>query len=341
MRNRRLRIIVIGYYGKLNAGDDLLQQSLCHIFQEHDLLFTSWFPGTDFLNTADLIVVGGGSIWPGNPFFENGAKIARQLRTPLIVLGISAKKSNPEILKQTLPLIEKSLYFHVRDADSKSILGDDERITVGPDLYWWSPHETPDNYHMEFNNSISLNLRAWKEIEWSPDRIITATKKFANNILPYPLYFGSKAHENQGNLQDVTLLESAGIVHVPRTFTLQSLERSSITIAMRFHALLVSMRSGHPIIGFDYHKKTSSLFRDINMSELCVPLDDPDSLEKALQLIIGEYAGYKERIIQISDQYLLSAQANRNELEAIVRTIEPSGEPGFTRYKRLFKRFLA
>lgn len=77
------------------------------------------------------------------------------------------------------------------------------------------------------------------------------------------------------------------------------------------------------------------------MSELCVPLNDHASLENVLQLIIDGYAEYKERIIQISDQYLLSAQANRNELEAIVRTIEPSGEPGFTRYKRLFKRFLA
>jgi len=341
MKNRRLKIIVIGYYGKLNAGDDLLQQSICHIFQEHDLLFTSWFPGTDFLNTADLIVVGGGSIWPGNPFFENGKKIAKQLKKPLIILGISTKNSNPDVLEQTLPLIEKSLYFHVRDSDSKKILGDDERITVGPDLYWWSPHETPVNTKSEFNNCISLNLRSWKEMEWSPDLIITATKKFANSVLPYPLYFGSLVHENQGDLQDVTLLESSGIEHVPRSFTVRNLEKSSITIAMRFHALLISMRSGQPIIGFDYHKKITSLFREINMSELCVPLNDHASLENALQLTINGYAEYKERIMEVSDRHLHSAQTNRNELEAIVRALKPSGEPGFTRYKRLFKRFLA
>lgn len=341
MRKRRLKIVVIGYYGKLNAGDDLLQHSISHIFQEHDLLFTSWFPGTDFLNTADLIVVGGGSIWPGNPFFENGSKIAKQLKKPLIVLGISAKQSNPDVLRQTLPLIDKSLFFHVRDGDSKKILGEHDQITVAPDLYWWSPHETPINNHMEFNNKVSLNLRSWREIEWSPDSIVNVTKKFADNILPYPFYFGSPVHEHQGGLQDVTLMESIGMNNVPQSFTLRNLEKSSVTIAMRFHALLVGIRSGQPIIGFDYHNKTLSLFRDIEMPELCVPLNDPSSLKNALKLVTGNYAGYKERILKISDNYLFTAQAHRSELGAIIATLEPSKESGLTRYKRLFKRFLA
>ena len=66
----KLRIVFIGYYGRLNAGDDLLQQSLTSLFQEHDLTFCSWVPGIKFLNEVDLVVVGGGSIWPGNVIFQ-------------------------------------------------------------------------------------------------------------------------------------------------------------------------------------------------------------------------------------------------------------------------------
>ncbi|WP_439135231.1 hypothetical protein, partial [Pseudomaricurvus sp.] len=91
LSNDKLNIIVIGYYGKLNYGDDLLQHSITDMFKDHNLLFTSWFPGIDFLNLADLIVVGGGSIWPGNTVFQHGKELARRLNTPIIFLGVSAK----------------------------------------------------------------------------------------------------------------------------------------------------------------------------------------------------------------------------------------------------------
>lgn len=340
MNKRKLKIIVIGYYGKLNAGDDLLQQSICNIFQDHDLLFTSWFPGTDFLNMADLIVVGGGSIWPGNPFFQNGVKIAQQLRKPFVVLGISAKTSNPSVLKQTLPLIENALYFQVRDADTKEILGNDSRIIVGPDLYWWSPHQVPINHQTQFNGTIALNLRSWEELNWSPEDILRSVNEIAHTVLPYPFYFGSLTHEHQGNLQDVTLLESIGIKEVPKSFTLNSLEKSSITIAMRFHALLVSLRCGVPIIGFNYHKKTQSLFNAIDMPELCIPLNDSLALRRAIQRVVDNYPEYKARTVAISERYLTESAHQRETLNSIVSSICPITEPFSYKAGRILKRYL-
>ena len=52
MNRRKLKVIVIGYYTKLNAGDDLLQQSIRHIFQDQDLLF---IPGFLALTFATLL----------------------------------------------------------------------------------------------------------------------------------------------------------------------------------------------------------------------------------------------------------------------------------------------
>lgn len=338
--NRPLNIVVIGYYGKLNAGDDLLQQSICNIFQNHNLLFTSWFPGTDFLNTADLVVVGGGSIWPGNPFFENGKKIAKSMKTPLIVIGISAKNENSKILKQTLPLLEKSLFFQVRDSDSKIILGNHERITVGPDLYWWSQHDTPPNKNHQFNNTVSLNLRSWKNIDWSPRCLVETIAKHTNRILPFPLYFGSPLHEKQGALQDVTILEQAGIDQIPESFTLRNLEKSSIVVAMRFHALLVSLRSGQPAIGFNYHKKITSLYKEINMPELCVPLNDYEALGNAIELIKYKYPAYKEKSLLAESKFISDAKVTRTLLEKILVGIEPSKESLSNKFRRAAKRLL-
>ena len=169
---RKLRIVVIGYYGKRNAGDDLLQQSLCSVLQGHHLLFTSWFPGMDVLNRADLVVVGGGSIWPGNPFFQSGDAIARELRTPFIVVGVSAKSHDAAVASKTKKLIDKALWFHVRDAASAAVIGDD-RISVGADLYWWSAHAVPACDGR--SESVALNLRSWTAADWDPAALVKET----------------------------------------------------------------------------------------------------------------------------------------------------------------------
>src|SRR6185312_13829228 len=89
-----LRIVILGYYGHLNAGDDLLQASLCSVFENHDLMFSKWFPGIDLINQSDLLVVGGGSIWPGHTVFQQASKLSRRLKIPLFVLGISAREES-------------------------------------------------------------------------------------------------------------------------------------------------------------------------------------------------------------------------------------------------------
>ena len=105
--DNKLKIVSLGYFGHLNAGDDLLQDSLCEIFSEHNILFSSWFPGIDLINQADLLVVGGGSIWPGHTVFQNATSLSKKLKIPLFVLGISAKyKPTEKVLKDNIQLIK-------------------------------------------------------------------------------------------------------------------------------------------------------------------------------------------------------------------------------------------
>jgi len=335
---QKLKIVIIGYYGKLNAGDDLLQHAMADIFQEHDLMFTSWFPGIDLLNLADLIVVGGGSIWPGNPFFQHGKELAKKLRTPFIVLGVSAKHSDIQVIESTKYLLEKSLLFHVRDNESKKIIGGDN-IAVGADLYWWTKHHLPEA-PTEFNGVANLNLRPWSEQTWDPHAIYNALKQQCSEILPMPFYFGSAIHEVSAQSQDVELLTSLGCRDVPCSFDLSMINRSSYTVAMRFHALLVSIRAGVPVIGFDYHNKTKELFKENNLEELCLPLNRPSELNVAIERIKGDYTNYRTKTVAIADNYLMMAEHDKSVVLELISNIEPSVDSLFVKGKRALKRLL-
>ena len=335
---RKLRIVIIGYYGRLNAGDALLRDSLSNIFRDHDLLFTSWFPGVDFLNLADLVVVGGGSIWPGNPVFQNAKALARTLKTPLVVLGISAKHSDKKIKAETRYLIDKSVYFHVRDSKTKDIIGNDS-IVVGTDLYWWSDHYLPQSQSRDFDTA-ALNLRSWDAAIWRPQDINEVVAKVFRRVIPFPFYFGSQ-HASSVTMNDIQLLKSLGYADTPGSFTVSCLQESTVTVAMRFHALLVSIRAGIPAVGFNYHNKTKALFSENGIPELCVPLDRPNSLRHALQHLREDYPRYQSLILKIRDNYLVSAQNDRAKFLSILNNIAPREEDGLTRIRRLAKRYLA
>ncbi|BBB28761.1 polysaccharide pyruvyl transferase family protein [Neptunomonas japonica] len=334
----KLKIIIIGYYGKLNAGDDLLQLSMCQIFKDHDLMFTSWFPGIDIMNSVDLIVVGGGSIWPNYSFFQHGKELSKKLKTPLVVLGISAKNSDKKIQEETKYLLDIATYFHVRDSQSKEIIGDD-RIIVGTDLYWWSKHHIPKADDIDMS-AVSLNLRPWDGSEWDVNSLNNKINEHYKTVQPFPFYFGSARHESQASIQDYELSESLGYQNTPESFDISCLRHSSATIAMRFHALLVSIRAEIPIIGFDYHNKTKNLFSENSIPELCVPLNNTQALENAIVLLKSNYEYYKSLTIAIKDRNLVRAKHDQIIFLKTLSKIEPRSENKSQKIKRILKRYL-
>lgn len=312
-----LRIAIIGFYGHLNAGDDLLQYAVTRILQGNRLLVSSWLPGSDLLNRCDLVIVGGGSIWPGHSFFENGIKLARQLHVPLAVVGISASREDPHILEQTLPLIEKAVFFHVRDEASKKALGSHPAIRVGADLFYWVPWDA--GFEPEPAPRIAaLSLRSYNRVEWNPSEIVMALRDEGYSIAPFPFYFGSVKYDPSSDLNDKALLNSLGLSVVSHNWSPEPLRRASVVIAMRFHALLIGIRLGCPIIGFDFHPKLKSFFSEMNIPELCVPLNQPEKLKAALRQLEEDREKYLSTILKIRDSLL---QRGQRDLDAFLKSI--------------------
>lgn len=312
-----LRVAVLGFYGHLNAGDGLLQYALTRILQGNRLLISGWLPGTDFLNRCDLVIVGGGSIWPGHPFFENGSALARQLRTPFAVVGISAAREDGRILQQTKALIEKAIYFHVRDRASKEILDSHPAIRVGSDLLYWVPWDP--GFKPEPNSrAVALSLRSYNKLDWSVHDIVKTLRKHGYSILPFPFYFGSVKYDASADVNDEAIFRSLGFSDVPQNWNPEALRTASAVITMRFHALMTGIRIGCPVIGFDFHPKLKNFFVEMGIPELCVPLEQPGRLIDALHLIEENREKYQAAMLNIRDNLLSQGQ---HDLEAFRNAI--------------------
>ena len=284
---KKLNIVVIGYYGKLNAGDDILMQAISYLFKEHNLMFTSWFPGLSTLNSCDLVLVGGGSIWPGNNFFQLGDDLIRKLKTPYMIIGVSTKNANDTILAKNKLLIDNAALFLVRDSASKLVLGNSNKIMTGTDLFWTMPYDI-DRSNINKNFSVGVNFRLWHN-DVSDYKKLTEVVKSFGEVIPFPMYFGSQIHESSATLSDVELLEALNFDKVFPCFSVKALEQCHVMVAMRFHSVLMSVRAGIPTVGFDYHPKVKSFFEENGLGRYCINLNDADALNRLISDIRENY----------------------------------------------------
>jgi len=333
----KLKIVSLGYFGHLNAGDDLLRESISQLFSDHDILFTSWFPGIDLINSADLLLVGGGSIWPGHTVFQHAVQLSKRLRIPLFVLGISAKTdANIKMKQANYKVTEYSNLFLVRDKASFDIFERNPKVSLGTDLFWWSNHCSDDIKPISYNHKVALNLRSW-DTKWSPKRIVSIIESKGVKISPWPFYYGSRIHEAGDNPTDVELLSKL-LGKTPSSFSLMPIESSSFSICMRFHGILLSVRSKRPVIGFNYHKKTEAFFKENDITELCVGLNDEQALSNAISLLQNNFDTYLLKFERIRHNLLLQGESDKTILNKKLELIKPNKTSHFQRLKNLVKK---
>lgn len=321
-----MRVAVIGYFGHLNAGDELLQAALTHALSDHLLMFTSWY-SPEILNEADLVIVGGGGQWPGSAFFREGEWIARRLKAPLMVLGISATRDDPEVRDRTLPLIDKALLFHVRDAETKRILDDHPAIVVGVDLFWWMPWDGTDTPAADRPETAALALRDWTLEAWDPAAVVDTVRR-SLAVLPYPFHYGSMAGNLKSMVDDRTFLTRLGLEGVPAVWSAAPARQADLTVAMRYHAVQVAVRCGRPAIGLDIDPKIRRFFDQEGIGELCVGLGDLEALRDALSRLTAEYARYCRIFGEIRDRLTARGEADLAAFRAALATVRPGARGG-------------
>lgn len=311
-----LDILVVGYYGVLNAGDDLLQQSLTWIFREHRLTFSRNLPSLDIVHSFDLLIIGGGSIWPGYSIFHFGNQYARDLRIPFIIAGVSAAKHDPLITSPTKSLIEKALYFHVRDTSTAEYLSH-PKIQVGTDLFWSMPWYGDKTKLVSENKYIALNIRGDSLKRWPLATFITAeTDSF--DWLGWPFFFGEPTHD-RGGINDYDALRTLDLT-TPASFSFLPLFLSSSAVVMRYHGLVSAVRAGKPVLALSAEKKLLDFCSDNHLQDLVV--DTPDDFQEKFSFLGNNYRSIETRLAETRNSMLSIGATQCAQLRSIVSNVK-------------------
>jgi len=293
-----MKVLFVGFYGVMNAGDDLLQYSLSWLFREHHLTFSRWLPAQDSIQQFDLLVIGGGSIWPRSSFFELGDEYAKSLRIPFMVLGISARSFDVNVARKTRPLIEKSVLFSVRDRQTAMWL-DHPSVHLGTDLFWTAPWCGDVEAAQVPNEGIALATRSDALKEW-PISGLTASLQPLGPVHGWPFFYGDPRYDHSV-LNDFDALRSA-MDNVPESFSLMPLRRSRLAYSMRYHGLLCAVRTGRPVLIGNVAEKLGGFCEQHGLESWQV--DNIDMLRRAAREMADNYSSERARALTLRKQLL-------------------------------------
>ena len=289
-----MNIAIFGFYNSLNAGDDRIQYCLTRALRQgNTLVFLPHFqkPNPAYLRSFSWILIGGGGlvlervgIW--NQMRHWIRRSRRKLRGPRVkigVLGLGIKDFKQGLDGELRDLLKESAFFYVRDAASKSKMGDDACVEIWPDLTWMFPYHSQRTPQV---GTIALNLAPcpWRNFqagEWVAalgDEIIK----------PLPLYFTDD--------RDHGLMREFYGESVPDEWTVEPLIQGEILVASRYHAITFAMQLRRPFIAIRYDTKIESLLTDAGLLDCMLQTNQSDQLAEKIAWVRANQAELIERI---------------------------------------------
>jgi polysaccharide pyruvyl transferase WcaK-like protein len=262
-------ILVYGFYGKENLGDDLFQEAFRTIFPELTFTFTDHLTRAQVL-ASDAVFFGGGSMLDGALSIEGGAWPVL-LEKPIFYIGVGAEtdihKDHWELLGRahlvavrssmgtdklaglpviTIPDLVYSLAGPSEEREPESVLVVPNIAVVpdGRDPYW--KHSAWEFFRSEFSQFldelIDQNFRitflSMCRNEYLPD--VGATFEILNRM----------RHRRTSMISD----------EIPKTAAeaISFFSRFSVVVTQRFHGIVLADLAGTACVPIQHHDKLKS-----------------------------------------------------------------------------------
>lgn len=297
-----MRIVLSGYYGFDNVGDEAILYAIIHSLKEYhpriEIIVLSHKPeqtaktyGVEAINrwslkevhaaikSSDGLISGGGSLLQDEtgrksiPYYTGIMKIAQQLKKPVFVyaqgMGPIKSKLNQLIVKYVLNSVK---LLTVRDQQSKKLLeniGVTTKITLVPDpvmgldaTEFHSSWMQQQNFQ---NKVITVSVREWTGDAYAFQEIAAGLDQLVNKgheVVFIPMH---GKHDFETSQKVESLMKTKAHI-APFDSTIQEkmaiIKESDVLFGMRLHALIFAAVGHKPFVALSYDPKIDS-FADI------------------------------------------------------------------------------
>lgn len=307
-------MILCGYYGRHNLGDDiLLEQITGNIKKEcgavHNVLLTSApenipanidvaihrfniFKICRYMKKSKLFLLGGGSILQDVTssrsiyYYLFVSNLAKNMGCKLMLysngIGPIYKKRH---ITESVKLLKKADAITVRDSKSLEYLRyigvDSDNIQVTADeVFTIDPEAIPQNVLPHDKKYICINLRSISTTESFLNNIAAAVSDIAKEYSLVPVLLPMHYSQDMPALVKLDAkLECEHLLiskQLSHSETLAMLKRCDIAIIERLHAVIFSCIFGTPFIAINYDPKVQSLCKDLDMEGNIIDINNFD-----------------------------------------------------------------
>lgn len=319
------KIIMSGYFGFSNSGDDAILKSIIESFKslDHDLNIKvlskdpdltemeygvaavdrfKFFDVRKSLKASDMLISGGGSLLQDKTssrsiwYYLLIMKLAKRYKKKVFVysngVGPINKRFNRNITRRVLNKVD---YITLRDKDSydfiKSIGVNNPNVKVLSDPVFNLKEASDESVRKKFDinkDTVLVSIRSWMDDE----KLISELSKFLNylidegkNIVFMPM---QTPRDTTISEKIASNLKSSKIIDekYPVEILMSLMKNDDFIVAMRLHAMIYAIHQNLPFIGLSYDPKTETLLKDFDESiNIDVDAINYDDLLKAYKYI--------------------------------------------------------
>lgn len=335
-------VIMSGYFGFSNSGDDAILKSILESFKaldpnlnikvlskdpsltekEYGVPAVDRFKLFDVIKSikaSDMLISGGGSLLQDKTssrsiwYYLLIMKLAKHYKKKVFVysngVGPINKKFNRNFTRRVLNKVD---YITLRDIDSynfiKSIGVNNQNVKVLSDPVFNLKEASDESIREKFDinkDTVLVSVRSWMNDEKLIDELV----KFLNylidqgkNIVFMPMQMPRDTTISE---KIAANLKSSKIIDekYPVEILMNLMKNADFIVAMRLHAMIYAIHQNLPFIGLSYDPKTETLLKDFDES-INIDVDgiNYDDLTKAYEYISNNRKDFINKLSSINEE---------------------------------------
>ena len=355
-----MRVVISGYYGYNNVGDEAILQSIITALRSedpnidivvlsNDIEYTQKTYNVKAINRwnmldiykelrkSDGLISGGGSLLQdatsNRPvkYYTGIMGIAKLAKKPIFIyaqgVGPIDNSSNKKITKY---FMEKSSYIALRDEESKQLvrsIGVTKNIDIVPDPVMGFDIDGFDSDICDKygDNYVSISVRDWsKAKEDFLSKVANTCDELVNkgfNIVFLPMH---GEHDDKTSKQVVQMMKNKAEIF-PYDASIEEkilcIKKSKLIIGMRLHALIFAAGVNTPMVGISYDPKIDSFLKLVNQP--CIGDVDGNWLSTDLyNMSLDILNNYEEEVINLQNKSKVLKDSARETAKKAIKVFE-------------------